>query len=256
MKNRYIKCWIFPAVALLLLGSGNALAGGYFELEFNASNFTNPLVIDNPYWPLDVTGTTFHYYAEEGEDECVINEMTITGDSEVVAGVTTRVIHDVEWLDVDCTGSKDFMLEETDDWYAQDDSGNIWYFGEDTLAYEWDEEECDPVSIPCTTTEGSWEAGVDGAEPGIVMLADPIPGLFYRQEYLEDEAEDMAKVLRLNAKVSIELDDFSGCLKTKEWTVLEPGSIEHKYYCPGIGLVYVEELKEKTVYVELVGIVP
>lgn len=253
MKNRNINFWIFPVIALFVLGGGNALAGGYLEIDFNPANFTTPLDIDNPYWPLDVTGTTFHYYAEEGEDECVITETTITNmDYMTAVGVNTRIIHDVEWLDEDCTGSKDVLLEETDDWYGQDDDGNIWYFGEDTLAYEYDD---DGVFIG-TTTEGSWEAGVDGAEAGIIMLHDPMPGLFYRQEFLEDEAEDMAKVLRLNAKVSIEMDDFSGCLKTKEWTVLEPGSVEHKYYCPGLGLVYVEELKEKTVYVELVDIVP
>lgn len=251
MKNRYLSNWIITAFALVFLAGGNAFAGGYVDADFAAASFSTPLDLDNPYWPLNATGHTFHYYAEEGEDECVITETTITAMTYMTAvGVNTRIIHDVEWLDEDCTGSKDVILEETDDWFGQDDEGNIWYFGEDTLAYEYD----DDGNLLGTTTEGAWEAGVDGAEAGIVMLGDPQPGLFYRQEFLEDEAEDMGKVLRLNARVSIEWGDFDGCLKTKEWTVLEPGNIEHKYYCPGYGLVYIEELKEKTVYVELVDI--
>lgn len=253
MNKHYLKNWTAIALATILLAGGNAMAGGYIDADFGAASFSTPLNINNPYWPLDAVGYTFHYYAEESEDECVINEFTITAMTYVSAvGVNTRIIHDVEWLDEDCTGTKDVILEDTNDWYAQDDNGNIWYFGEDTIEYEYDDE----GNFIGTTPEGSWEAGVDGAEAGIVMLADPMPGLFYRQEFLEDEAEDMGKVQRLNAKVSIELGDFDGCLKIKEWTTLEPGSVEHKYYCPGYGLVYIEELKEKTVNVELVAITP
>jgi hypothetical protein len=86
------------------------------------------------------------------------------------------------------------------------------------------------------------------------MLADPMVGDTYRQEFLEDVAEDMAKVLRLNAEVSIEMGDFEDCLKTKEWSPLEKGAVENKYYAMGTGLVLVEELKEKTVRQELVDI--
>jgi hypothetical protein len=87
-----------------------------------------------------------------------------------------------------------------------------------------------------------------------LILAEPRPGVCYQQEYYEDSAEDKAKVLRLNAKVSVEYGDFKNCLKTKESTPLEPGNIEHKYYAPGTGLVLIEELKEKTVRVELIDI--
>lgn len=104
------------------------------------------------------------------------------------------------------------------------------------------------------STEGSWEAGVDGAEPGVVMLADPHSGDSYRQEYYEDVAEDMGLVLRLNAAVSPSFDDFTDCLATKEWTPLSPGAIEHKYYAPDVGLVFIEEFGGRTVYVELVDI--
>ena len=96
---------------------------------------------------------------------------------------------------------------------------------------------------------------MDGAEPGIIMLADPRPGNAYRQEYYRDVAEDMGKVLRLNATVSIEYGDFDDCLATKEWTPLEPGEIEHKFYAPNVGLVLITELKGKTVRYELVNII-
>lgn len=247
---------LLAALALLaggLAGSVAARAGGLVEIDFDPLDFSTPLDIDNPWWPLNAVGTTYHYYAVEGEDECVVTDTTITALSYLTAaGVEARIVQDLEWLDEDCDGSADLLLEETDDWFAQDDAGNVWYLGEDTLAYEYDDE----GNLEEVSAEGSWEAGVDGAEAGIVMLADPRPGLFYRQEFYEDEAEDMGKVLRLNARVSIDFGDFEGCLVTKEWTVLEPGHVEHKYYCPGAGLVHVEELKEKTVLVDLVAVTP
>ncbi|MHC4911472.1 MAG: hypothetical protein ACYTE5_00510 [Planctomycetota bacterium] len=95
---------------------------------------------------------------------------------------------------------------------------------------------------------------MDGATAGIVMLESPSPGISYRQEYYENVAEDMGKVLRLNVSVSVEYGDFEDCLKTKEWTGLEPGNIEQKYYVPEVGLVLVKELKEKTVQVELIDV--
>lgn len=251
--NSRVKFLVSSHILAAALFGSVAQAGGLVEIDFDPLDFTAPLNIDNPYWSLNALGATYHYYAEEGEDECVITETTITHMSYLTAaGVEARVVQDLEWLDAGCDGSKDLLLEETDDWFAQDDDGNIWYLGEDTLAYEYDEQG-NPAGV---SAEGSWEAGMNGAEAGIVMLGDPWPGLFYRQEYLEGEAEDMGKVLRLNAKVSIGYGDFDGCLVTKEWTVLEPGHVEHKYYCPGTGLVHVEELKEKTVLVELVAITP
>jgi hypothetical protein len=207
-------------------------------------NFDDPL--DNPYLPMAL-GDTYVYLAET-EDEVIINEITNTSDTVEILGITCTVVYDVEWVEVEIDGVKYlFKIEETNDWYAWDNDGNVWYFGEDTREYLYDEE-WKPIG---TTTEGSWKAGVDGAEPGILMLANPMPGLSYQQEYYEDEAEDMGKVLKLNSNVSIKYGDYEGCLKTKEWTRLEPGHIEHKYYYPGVGLVFIEELKEKTIMVEL-----
>ena len=212
--------------------------------EFDPANFASSQ--DNLYWPKAV-GDTYHYEAEE-EDGLIINEITNTGAPKEILGITCMVIHDVEWIDVEGVGL--VVLEDTDDWYAWDNQGNVWYFGEATVEYLYD----DDWTLIGTSTEGSWEAGVDGAEPGVVMLADPQPGDSYRQEYYEGEAEDMGKVLKLNASVSVPHGDFDDCLKTKEWTALEPGTIEHKYYAPGVGLVFIEELKGKTVEVELITV--
>ncbi len=207
--------------------------------------------INNPWWPM-VPGTTFVYEAET-EDEFILNEITITSDTEDVMGVTCVVVYDVEHVYVEELDTW-FLTEETYDWYAQDTSGNVWYFGEATTAYLFDDNWV-PVP-PYTSDEGSWRAGDDGALPGIVMLADPMPGVCYRQEFAEDEAEDMGKVLRLNAKISLEeLGDYENCLVTKEWTPLAPGEIEHKYYAYGVGLVFIRELKGKTVKVELVEVI-
>jgi len=206
---------------------------------------------DNLYLPMAI-GQTYVYEAEE-EDGLIRNEITNTSRTKKVKlgkiKVICTVVYDVEWIYVE-EEDEWFKTEETDDWYAWDNEGNVWYFGEDTTEYLYDDE----WNLIGTSTAGSWEAGVDGAEPGILMLADPHPGDSYRQEYYEGEAEDMGQVLNLNASVSVEYGDFEDCLKTKEWTRLEPGNIEHKYYAPGVGLVYIKELKGKTVQVELVEI--
>jgi len=225
-------------VVMLLSFSVGGVQAGPCELpDFGSASFTDPLTIDNPYFPL-VPGKTFVYEPRPNEDN-VVNTITVTNGIKIILGVECRVVYDVETVN-------GIVTEETYDWYAQDDDGNVWYFGEDTTAY---------LEDGTISKEGSWEAGEeDGALPGYLMLAKPSPGFCYQQEYAEG-AQDRAKVLRLNAKVSLETgDSFKKCLKTKEWTPLSPGIIEHKYYAPGIGLVLIEELKGKTVRVELVDV--
>lgn len=245
-KKLYSRGLVALAAVLIVISTASAKR---VVLEFDPANFTTP--IDNTYMPM-AEGQTYVYQAEE-DDEIIKNEITNTGvdasSPKVILGVPCSEIHDIEKVYVADKGQW-FITEETWDWQAWDNDGNVWYFGEDTVEYLYNEE-WEPAG---TSTEGSWEAGVDGAEPGILMLANPRPGLSYRQEYYEDEAEDMGKVLTLNASVSVEYGDFDNCLKTKEWTPLEPGQIEHKYYAPEVGLVFIEELKEKTVHVELIAI--
>ena len=238
---RFIGCFALGLVILLGFSTGAVHARPCELPDFGSASFTQPLVIDNPFWPL-VPGTTFVYEPVPNEDN-VVNTITVTSDTKIITvdskTIECRVVYDVETVD-------GVLDEETYDWYAQDDDGNIWYCGEDTTEY---------LEDGTTSKEGSWEAGVDGALPGYLILAEPRPGVCYQQEYYEDEAEDRAKALRLNAKVSVEYGDFEDCLVTKEWNPLERGHVEHKYYAPGTGLVLIKELKEKTVRVELIDVI-
>ena len=257
--NTHVKKLTVLGVGILLWGGTGAAAyaGGLIDIPYAAGNFgqiTDSSIINNQYWPLPA-GTTFVYRSSGKKGDCQVNPVEIAG-TEIVDGVTTRVIHDNVYEDYDCTGSQDFLSEETTDWYAQDDAGNVWYFGEATQTH------CPADDATCVpSTAGSWKGGVNGAVPGIVMLRDPAPGDFYRQEYADD-AHDMAKVLRLNADVSLTFDnllgtdDYTGCLITKEWSPLEHGAIENKYYCPGTGLVLINEFQSGTVRTELVDVHP
>ncbi len=192
--------------------------------------------VNHPYLPY-APGMTFLYEAETDEG-LELNEVYVTDQTKDILGVTCTVVRDLVWLDGQ-------LREETYDWFAQDVVGDVWYFGEDSTAYNED------GSI---SKEGSWEAGVDGALPGILLPGNPRPGLTYRQEYYEDVAEDMGKTLRLNADVSVPYGDFEDCLETKEWSPLERGAVEHKYYALDVGLVLTRELGGKTVRVELVDV--
>jgi hypothetical protein len=260
-KQRTNRIGVAPITLLLLAFAVVALAPGrasgrLVKLPFDPGNFPLSPVINNPFWPLPV-GATFVYFAQT-EDECSFNKVTVTTNTKLIIGVQTRVVRDQEWVtevndDGSCNLATATLTEDTEDYYAQDVSGNIWYFGEATRSQ-------DPETLECSS-EGSWQAGggpTPDAVPGIIMLARPRSGLRYRQELAEDVAEDMAAVLRVNASVSIDIGEFNRCVKTKEWTPLAPGEIEHKFYCfdaqgNSAGLVLIEELKGKTVKVELIG---
>jgi hypothetical protein len=229
--------------------TGSAIAANFDVDEyFESATFTGSATIDNAYWPLTF-GVT-HVYAAETEDGCEINSVTPIGTrggfEEPYDGITALAVEDLEWLSEECDGDY-ILMEKTTDWYAQDDDDNIWYLGEETEAYEDD--------LDCLSDEGAWEAGQDDAKAGIVLLGTPVKGLAYSQEYLEGEAEDMGKVLNLDVVVELEsFGPFTDCLKTKEWTPLERGSVEHKYYCPtGGGLMLIKELQGRTVRVEYIG---
>jgi len=242
--RKVLCCLTFAIVLIMSIGfSIEVVYADPCELpQFDSDNFDNPLDIDNPYFPLE-PGTIFVYEPRPNEDN-VINTITVTYQTKEILGVDCIVVYDVEEVD-------GVVTEETYDWYAQDDEGNIWYFGENTRECLCDN---DCESPGCIDTTGSWMAGEGGALPGYLILApEPKPGVCYQQESAED-AQDMAKVLRLNAKVSIDYGYFEDCLKTKEWTPLAPGEIENKYYAPGVGLVLIKELKGKTVRVELISI--
>ncbi len=196
--------------------------------------------VDNPFFPL-IPGTTFEYRSET-EDGVETNTVEVTSDSRTIEGITATVVHDQVYLEGDLT-------EVTFDWYAQDRWGNVWYLGEDS---------CEIDHGVCVSTEGSWEAGVDGAQAGVLMWANPgaHKGETYRQELYPDVAEDLAKVQRLDATVDVPYGAFTGALETMEWSPLEPGVREHKYYVPGVGLVLEVQPKGGRVTSQLVEITP
>ena len=284
MNNRFVA--VIAAAFFMSLASASALAGGFLDIDFfDDVTFGTPTTVNNPYWPLNPDGASRSFtYTAETEDGCVINKVyvndgpsggpiagvkTLTGDY-LLLGPVLEVL-DIEWVDEKC----DDNLVETEvtlDWYAQDDFGNIWYMGELSRNFE---DECEGgVFDPTTPTntndecyEGSWEAGVTAGEddeavsgePGIVVPSDmpfgefgePLSnGAFYMQE-VAFEAQDMAKILRQNASLSVDdgvaPGEYDNCRKVKEWNPFEHGgSVEHKWYCHdldedyGPGLVLIE----------------
>ena len=216
MRQITLLSAIIGSVLVLVAGctSSSSSQGKAYAPHINPDDFTT--TIDNEYFPMK-PGTTFVY--EGGAQH---GEMTVTSDTKKVMGVECVVVEDKEWEDGN-------LIERTYDWFAQDKKGNVWYFGEDTKEYE---------NGKVVSTKGSWEAGVDGAKAGIIMQADPKVGKSYRQEYYPGEAMDMARVLSLNASVTVPYGSFDHVLVTKEWTPLEPSYHEHKYYARGVGHVY------------------
>jgi hypothetical protein len=194
------------------------------------------LEIDNPYLGFE-RGKTFRYEGET-EDGLETIVVEVTNDTKTILGLATTVVRDRVYLEGD-------LIEDTFDWYAQDIDGNVWYFGEDSKEIE---------NGVVVSTEGSWEAGVDGAMPGIIMLAEPVIGTTYQQEFAEDVAEDMAKVLSLTKEVGVPYGTFEGCLMTMEWSPLSPGAREFKYYAPGVRLVLEVQPRGGRVPVELIAI--
>ena len=196
-----------------------SLPQGSEPANLDPSEFTTE--IDNPYLPFAVGSRRVYSETADGEpDQKVVVE--VTGKTKMIAnGVEALVVRDT------VTEGGD-LVELTDDWYAQDSEGNVWYLGEDTAEYEDGKRVC-----RC----GSFEAGVDGAEAGIVMPADPQVGMEYRQEYYEGEAEDRAEVLSLEEKAEVPTGYYPKTLMTKDLVPLEPKVSEHKFYAEGVGLV-------------------
>ena len=202
--------------------------------------------IDNPFLPL-TPGTTFIYEGET-EEGLERTEVNVTRKTKIILGVNCTGVRDRIWLD-DKLKDRDWRnnewTEDTLAWYAQDEDGNVWYFGEDSKDIE---------GGVVVSTADSWEAGVNGAKPGIVMKGTPKVGDVYRQSYAEGVAEDMDRVLSLNESVDVPVGSFQNCLKTMEWTPLEPDVIEHKFYAPGLGFILKVEVEAGAVSGALVEV--
>jgi hypothetical protein len=192
--------------------------------------------IDNKYFPLE-PGTTFVYIGTfHGRAERDV--MAVTHDTRRVMGVKCLVASDRVTED----GK---LIEQTYDWYAQDNKGNVWYFGEHVTEYK---------NGKVTGHEGSWESGVDGARPGIAMRASPRVGQTYRQEYSRGVAEDRARVLKLDGSVNVPYGSYNHVLVTEEFTPLEPGVVERQYYVAGVGDIVEATVKGEPERIELVAV--
>ena len=178
--------------------------------------------IDNPYWPM-TPGSRWVYReaGPRGPAQQVV--VTVTDDTKEILGIQATVVHDV-------VSEGGQVTEDTFDWYAQDAAGNIWYLGENTKEFE---------DGKIVSRQGSWEAGVKGAQPGIIVPANPQPGMTYRQEYYEGHAEDIGQVLSLDEKAQVPFGFFEHTLLTKDFTPLEPKVLEYKLYARDVGPVLV-----------------
>jgi hypothetical protein len=197
------------------------LPQGGERVTLDPADFTTN--IDNPYWPMK-PGSRWVYRETDDEGARLRVVVTVTDRTKKIAnGITTRVVRD----EVTEGGEP---VELTDDWYAQDREGNVWYLGEQTAEYE---------NGKVKTRAGSFEAGRDGAQAGIAMPADPRPGLSYRQEYYRGQAEDRARVLSVDDQAEVPAGHFRGTLTTRDENPLEPKVLEYKLYARGVGPVLV-----------------
>lgn len=203
-------------------------------VEMSPDNFVT--TIDNPYFPR-IPGARYVYEGQTA-DGLERVELEILTETRQIMGIQATIMHDVVYLNGE-------LIEETFDWFAQDKEGNVWYLGEDVDNYE---------NGVLTDHDGSWEAGVDGALPGIVMFANPAEhiGETMRQEYYAGIAEDAADLLSITQKVAVPFGSFDHVLQTYDYTPLDADAQEHKFYAAGIGEIRTVDLLtgEETVLIE------
>ena len=209
---------------------------GTYSPSIDPSTFVG--VIDNRYFPLR-PGTAYHYkgVAEDGTTPQTDDEF-VTHETKKIQGVASTVVRDV-------VSSHGRPIEKTFDWYAQDKGGNVWYMGEDTRELE---------NGHFVKMSDSWEAGVDGAEAGIIMPGDPQPGDAYRQEYYPKYALDQARVLGGGGPVKVPYGSYKKTLTTVETSPLDPGVAEHKYYVAGLGDIKEQTVKGNQEQIQLVSV--
>jgi hypothetical protein len=210
------------AMIALLWSSAAGAAPRATAPVFDPNNFV--AVVDNTYFPLPVGRTLVYSGIKDGQTQRDV--VTVTNQTKVILGVTATVVSDI----ADHSGT---VLERTSDWYAQDKQGNVWYLGEDTVHF---------LANGKGDTTGSWEAGVNGAIPGIIMEANPQIPDAYRQELLAGEAEDTAWIVNRGGTVSVPYGKVRNVLTTLEASRLEPGAYDQKVYGPGIGIVLEQSL--------------
>ena len=208
-----------PASSADASGGLPDLPQGNERVDLAPADFSSE--IDHPYLALE-TGTRWIYRETDEEGRVVEVVVTVTSETKEVAnGITARVVRDTVTEDGE-------LIEDTLDWFAQDGAGNVWYLGEETAEFDGRE---------MTSRAGSFEAGFDGALPGIIMPANPADGMRYRQEYYAGEAEDNGEILSLDEQAEVPHGHFDDVLLTKDTSAIEPGVLEYKLYARDVGLV-------------------
>jgi hypothetical protein len=223
--------WLL-APAALACSHGTPTAN--YDPKLDAASFVAG--VTNPLFPL-VPGTVLRYdgQAESGAE---VDSIVVTSDAKTILGIQSVVVRDRSHVN----GA---LEEETLDWYAQDRDGNVWYLGEDSKQYEHG---------VLVSTDGSWEAGKAGAKAGIIMKGSPKAGDAYRQEYSKGIAEDRASVLGIDEAVTVPYGAFTHCVLTEDWSALEDDVREHKYYCPGVGVVRELTVRGGSEHLELTSV--
>jgi len=191
--------------------------------------------VDNPYWPL-TPGTSYSYLSVVDGVEVTV-EVEVLEETRTVDGVEATVVRDREYED-------GHLVEETLDWYAQDEDGNVWYLGEETWTY---------INGVKTSNAGSWESGVGRARAGMYMPADPAVGDYFYQEYDKGNAQDVSEIVQLGLDVQVPAGVFKGCIQTRETTPLDGDVLELKHFCPSVGLVLTIDVAEGNAREELVS---
>lgn len=212
--------------------------GGTYAPELDPADFVD--LVDNPYFPLAV-GSTWVYEGpadEPGKTEHI--EVVVLPERKEILGISATIVRDTVTVD-------GVLLEDTYDWYAQDKDGNVWYLGEDVKNYE---------DGKLTDTDGSFEAGVDGALPGIVMQGQPKVGDAYRQEFYRGEAEDLGEIIDIGGSKTVPAGTYSDVLVTKDWNPLDPDVVEQKTYARGVGVIFEEHVQGGTGTSSLVSFSP
>jgi len=245
--RRFLGVAALAAVALGVVPASAASADSCRLPRFGPGRSYHPNIrptdfgprVDNPWFPLTPGRTLVYTGTKVGRK--ALDLVVATSRTRVIGGVRTRVVEDRLYLD-------NVLEERTSDYYAQDRCGNVWYFGEDTAALDRHGRVVD--------TEGTWHAGVDGAQPGVFMQAHPQLGRKFRQEWYRGHAEDVFKVIDRSAPVTVPYGSFGHALRTAEWTALEPDVLDNKYYARGIGEVAEVSVKgprEALGLVEIIG---
>lgn len=212
--------------------------GGHYAPKVVPADFV--ATIDNPYLPLGV-GAKWVYEGEADEPGKIEHvEVVVLPDHKELLGISTTAVRDT-------VSVEGVVIEDTLDWFAQDKDGNVWYFGEAVKNYK---------DGKLADTEGSFEAGVDGALPGIAMKAHPAVGDAYRQEFYAGNAEDLGEVVRIGGSKTVPAGTYDDVLVTKDWNPLEPDVIEQKTYARGVGTIFEEHVKGGTGTSALVSFTP